>query len=169
MECTPADVTQGENNLILILNQIIVGALRCPPSTSLMDPPCIPNQGNIIFNALYRAFKSFQCDLPKDIANQISTESSSTLEKVNLLYVVIIFTTLLLLVILIFVGTYLQHYLLFSILAIILIIIAGVILLFTVNATYKKSSDIISLLLTDIQNAVKSGFCCLGADHCKTC
>jgi hypothetical protein len=154
----------GKYQLKLLLSNIVLGALRCPNPGG---GPC--SDPNFALNQLINAFKTFECTLPNDIVNQINNESSSTISKVNLLYVVIIFSTLIILTIFIFLGMYLQQYLLFSILSVVLIILAAIILLFALNSIYKISSDNVSILLTNIQDAINNGYCCLGGGNCVTC
>lgn len=159
--CATGGVDQGKINLVEYLSNIILGALRCPNPAG---GPC--SDPNIILNQLINAFKTFDCKLPDDIVNQITTESSTTVSTVNLLYVVVIFSTLIILTIFIFLGMYLEQYLLFSILSIVLIILAAIILLFALNSIYKQSSDTVSILLNDIKDAIDYGFCCLGTNKC---
>lgn len=169
-----ADIIQfGEVVLNSYIEGIVVGALRCPyPPTG---PPCDVNQGQIIYNQLNSAITTVKCKLPKDLVNQITTESSSVVSKVNLLYIIIIFSTLLLLVIFIYFAIYLPDAILvFAILSVVIIILAAIILLYGINSIYNQSNNTISLLLTDVKNAIDSGFCCLGSCNkgqciCPTC
>lgn len=162
--CSEDIIQFGEIVLNSFLKQIIVGALRCPERPGLNDPPCDPNRGEIIYNLLYNAITTVKCKLPKDLVNQITNESSSVVSKVNLLYVIVIFSTLIILMIFIYLAiAFPDTVLIFAILSIVMIILNAIILLVGLNSIYKQSNDTISLLLTDVKDAIDSGFCCLGS------
>ena len=171
MSCDEACVDKGIKDLITIIEVIIQGAV-CNDKTQ----PC--DISKKIIDQLTNSLNTLRCQLPKNISTKIETiitkirAESSSVTKVNLLYVMLIFGTLLVLIIFLYLAIYLKndtYTLIFGIISVILIIAAAIGLLYGVSTIYTTSADNVSsyftelnTLLTKIGKAVDQSFCCLG-------
>lgn len=139
-----------------------------------------PVSGPIIVQRLTDAFQTFKCKLPPDIKNQItkiieqiSVESSNVVVNVNILYLTVIFIILFLLIIFNYATIYLQSNtatLIFLLLSLFIILIGALIIYAGVNRIYNNANNNITILvdnlqklLTSIECAGQSGFCCLAS------
>ncbi len=171
MSCDDACVNKGIMDLFTDLQVIIQGAV-CIDKTQ----PC--DNSRKIIEPLNRSLATLRCQLPKNISVKIETiitkirAESSSVNKVNLLYVMLIFGTLLVLIIFLYLTIYMKndtYTLIFGIISVILIVAAAIGLLYGVSSIYTSSADNVSLyftelntLLTKIGKAVDQSFCCFG-------
>lgn len=151
--CTDLCYNQGITFLTDIINNILVHVYGSTGAT-------------FIESRLRAAFNTFQCKLPTQLVNKITTISTNVISQTNTAYLVVIFITFLLLVIFNYVALLLQTrdaIIIFFALSIFIIILAAVVLYLWINSIYSTAATQIITDLNDIIKAGKEGICCLGS------